>query len=249
MRSTASTARGPHGQVFVRGVELPLRDLVDGVDVVDSLALGAVALMHGIDAKKAGLAVGRGLFAFADLHRRGPGLFKAAQAVARARGGLGGDLADADIAANQPRGLRPAEPRHALHVGPQQPFGPPLLERVFVMAEQALHPAVNLRAAATFKPHTVRGRKKCLDLNQAQLLCTKHADHPSSACPLRLLQAHLALESTPGFRLILRWTRVKQSPSSIWCYTDFGGSAERLSLPGTVSTALPSLYFCAYSVP
>src|ERR1019366_7606894 len=76
------------------------------------------------------------------------------------------------------------------------------------MAEQALYPAVNLRAAASYKPHTLRGSKKCLDLNQTQLLGSKHADHPSSACPLRLLQAHLALESTPPLRLILRWTRV-----------------------------------------
>src|ERR1019366_8189821 len=64
------------------------------------------------------------------------------------------------------------------------------------MAEQTLHPAVNLRATASGKPHTLRGRKKCLDLNQTQLLCSKRADHPASACPLRLLQAHLALEST-----------------------------------------------------
>jgi hypothetical protein len=34
-------------------------------------------------------------------------------------------------------------------------------------------------------------------------------DHPSSACPLTLLQAHLALESTSCSRLILRWIRVK----------------------------------------
>jgi hypothetical protein len=67
-----------------------------------------------------------------------------------------------------------------------------------VMAEQALHPAVNLCAPATGEPHTLRGRKECLDLNQTQLLCSKHADHPSSACPLRLLQAHLALESPPA---------------------------------------------------
>src|ERR1019366_2302236 len=76
------------------------------------------------------------------------------------------------------------------------------------MAEQALYPAVNLRAATSHKPHTLRGGKKCLDLYQTQLLCSKHADHPSSACPLQLLQAHLALESTPPLRLILRWTRV-----------------------------------------
>jgi len=97
---------------------------------------------------------------------------------------------------NMPRGLRPAESSHVLDVGPQNPFGAPLLQRVFVMAEQALHPAVNLPAPATGEPHTLRGRKKCLDLNQTQLLCSKHADHPSSACPLRLLQAHLALDKS-----------------------------------------------------
>src|ERR1017187_9146325 len=86
--------------------------------------------------------------------------------------------------------------------------------RVLVMAEQALYPAVNLRAAASYKPHTLRGSKKCLDLNQTQLLCSKHADHPSSACPLRLLQAQLALESTPPLRLILRWNQLPRSGSS-----------------------------------
>ena len=64
---------------------LPLRALIDGVDVVDPLALGRVALVHGIDAQKAGLSVGRGLFAFADLDRGGPSLLKVAQAQAVAR--------------------------------------------------------------------------------------------------------------------------------------------------------------------
>src|ERR1039458_7713806 len=122
--------------------------------------------------------------------------------------GLGRDPSGLDIDTNQPRGLRPAESGHVLDVGPKKPLGAPLLKRVLVMAEQTLHPAVNLRAPATGEPHTLRGSKKCLDLNQTQLLCSKHADHPSSACPLRLLQAHLALESTPPLRLILRWTRV-----------------------------------------
>jgi len=63
--------------------DFPLRDLIDGVDVVDSLALGAIALMHGVDAQKAGLAVGRRLFALADGDCRGACLFKMAQAVAR----------------------------------------------------------------------------------------------------------------------------------------------------------------------
>jgi len=64
------------------------------------------------------------------------------------------------------------------------------------MAEQALYPAVNLRATASDKPHTLRGDKKRLDLNQTQLICSKHVDHSSSACPLRLLQAHLALDKS-----------------------------------------------------
>jgi hypothetical protein len=227
--------------------------------------------MHGVDAQKAGLSVGRGLFAFADLDRRGPGLFVVAQAVARAlaqvvevavgepgqplelrlavdlelaledvprgrtaeplvglvdrgqqlhvgRGvtaletgpkrGLGRDPSGLDIAANQPRGLRPAEPGHVLDVGPQKPLRPPLLKRVLVMAQQPFHPAVNLRAARIRQTAHCPRQKKCLDLNQTQLLCSKHADHPSSACPLKLLQAHLALESNPTLRLILRWTRV-----------------------------------------
>lgn len=58
----------------------PLCELIDGVDVVDPLALGRVALVHTVDAQKAGLAVGCGLFAFADLDRSGPGLFIVEQA-------------------------------------------------------------------------------------------------------------------------------------------------------------------------
>ncbi len=252
---------------------LPLRHLVDGVDVVDALALRAVALMHGVEAQKPGLGVGRGLFALADGHRRGPGLLVAAQAVTRAaaqvvevavgelgqalelglavdlklspqdvprgraaepvvgridrgqqlhvrrrvmaretrpRRGLERDPSAAHIAANQPRGLRPAESGHVLDVGPQQPFGPPLLPRVLVMAEQPLHPVVNLRAITSSKPHTLRGGKKRLDLNQTQLLRSQHADHPPSACPLQppsgsscvgihsLAQAHLALDKSPA---------------------------------------------------
>jgi hypothetical protein len=51
-------------------------------------------------------------------------------------------------------------------------------------AEQTVDPAVNLRATATGEPHTLGGGKKRLDLNQTQLLGSKHADHPCSACPL-----------------------------------------------------------------
>ena len=68
------------------------------------------------------------------------------------------------------------------------------------MAEQALQPpAANLRATATGKPQIVQDSKKCLDLSQTQLLSFKHADHPSSAWPLILLQAHLALKGGKSF--------------------------------------------------
>jgi hypothetical protein len=229
--------------------------------------------VYGVDAQKAGLAVGRGLFAFADLDRSGAGLLIVlhAQAVTPAlaqvvevavgqrcqplkfslainlklplenmprgrsakplvglvnrgqqlhvgRGvmaletgskrGLGRDPSGLDIGANQPRGLRPAKPCHVRDVGPKKSFATPLLKRVLVMAEQPFNPAVDLCAAASDKPNTLRGPKKCLDLNQTQLLGSKHADHPSSACPFQPLQAHLALESPPRSRLILHWTRV-----------------------------------------
>ncbi len=72
--------------------------------------------------------------------------------------GLGRDPPGLDIATNQPRGLCPAKSGHALDVGPQKPFGAPLLQRVFVMAKQALHPAIDLRAPASSEPHTLRGR-------------------------------------------------------------------------------------------
>ena len=189
---------------------LPLRHLIDGVDVVDSLALGRVALMHGIDAQKAGLALGAGFAPFADLNRRGPGLFVVAQAVARTlaqvvevavgdprqplelglavdlelaledvprgrpaepvvglvdrgqqfhigRGvtaletrpkrGLGRDPSGLQIAANQSRGLRPAEARHALDIGPQKPLGATLLQPVLMLEQQPLYPFVDLQAA------------------------------------------------------------------------------------------------------
>ena len=51
-----------------------MHHLVDGVDGIDAFALGAVALMHRVDAQIAGLAAGIRLSALADRNRRGPGL-------------------------------------------------------------------------------------------------------------------------------------------------------------------------------
>ena len=56
------------------GYNLPLRHLIDGVDMVEPLAFGRVALMHRVDAQIARNPVRRGLAAFADRHLRGPRL-------------------------------------------------------------------------------------------------------------------------------------------------------------------------------
>ena len=60
-----------------------------------------------------------------------------------------------------------------------------------------------------------------------------HTDHPSSVCPLRLLKAHLALESDPDIRLILCWKRVEFDTMSRICETHnccrFSWNAESVS--------------------
>ena len=67
------------------GHDLPLRDLIDGVDVVDALAGGRIALVHGVHAQVAGLALRIGTAPFADGHRDGPGLGVVQTAFAIAR--------------------------------------------------------------------------------------------------------------------------------------------------------------------
>ena len=66
--------------------DLPLRDLIDGIDVIDPFALGAVALMHRIQAQIAGPSARRGLAPLADGHGGGPrfGVVQAPLAVALA---------------------------------------------------------------------------------------------------------------------------------------------------------------------
>src|ERR1039458_5928898 len=53
--------------------DLPLRDLIDGVDVVDAFGSRSIALMHGIDAQIAGSALRVGPSALADAYCPGPG--------------------------------------------------------------------------------------------------------------------------------------------------------------------------------
>ena len=53
--------------------DLPLGNFINGVDVVDAFDSPSIALMHGIDAHIAGLALRIGSPALADADRRGPG--------------------------------------------------------------------------------------------------------------------------------------------------------------------------------
>ena len=62
------------GDGFATAHDLPLRHCVDSIDVIKTLALRAVALVHGVDPHEAGLAARIGLAALADVHRRGTSL-------------------------------------------------------------------------------------------------------------------------------------------------------------------------------
>src|ERR1019366_10760318 len=54
------------------GHDLPLRDLIHRVDMVDALAGGRIALMHGVHPQVARLALRIGTAPLADGHRGGP---------------------------------------------------------------------------------------------------------------------------------------------------------------------------------
>ena len=66
--------------------DLPLRDRIDGVDVIETLAGLGVALMHRVDAQIAGPAAWVGPSALADRHRTGTGLGDVQMVPAVARG-------------------------------------------------------------------------------------------------------------------------------------------------------------------
>ncbi len=62
------------GDGFATAHILPLRDRVDGIDVINSLPRAAVALVHGVDPQEARPAARLGLAPLADRHCRGTGL-------------------------------------------------------------------------------------------------------------------------------------------------------------------------------
>ncbi len=67
------------------GHDLPLRDLIDGIDVVDAFGPRLIALMHGVDAQIARLALRIGRPPFSDGRGGGPGLDVVEKAFAIAR--------------------------------------------------------------------------------------------------------------------------------------------------------------------
>ena len=89
-----------------------------------------------------------------------------------------------------------------LNVGPQKPLGPPLLKRVLVMAEQALHPAVNLRAAEP------ANRTLSEAARNASISTKLNFSAPST------LIIHPQLARSDSFRLILRWNQLPAPGSS-----------------------------------
>ena len=80
-----------------------------------------------------------------------------------------------------------------------------LLLLILVVDQQLLDPAVDLFLGLSLEPDALAPFQESLDLVQIQLLGFVHADGQSSACHL---QALLALESGPRFRLILCWIRL-----------------------------------------
>src|ERR1700681_1347506 len=65
-----------------RCCDLPLGDLIDGIDVVHPFGIGGIALMHGIDAQKAGPSYGVRFAPLANRHRRRPCLGVVVEALA-----------------------------------------------------------------------------------------------------------------------------------------------------------------------
>src|SRR5271156_5072854 len=110
------------------------------------------------------------------------------------------------ITANQPRHLRTAQPGTLLHVTPQKTPRNLPLPGILLLNKHPLYPAVDLPPIMALKPDSRAGPDEPANLLQTQLLCFVHADVQSPAC--LPLQAHLVLESTPPFRLILYWTRL-----------------------------------------
>jgi hypothetical protein len=83
------------------------------------------------------------------------------------------------VPGNQACGLRPAQPRHLLHITPQQSPAASLQVLVALLSQRLVHPAVYLLSMTALKFHSIAGLHKRPDLLQAQLFYYPHADdHP-----------------------------------------------------------------------
>ncbi len=67
------------------------------------------------------------------------------------------ELSVGPIAGNQARHLGPAQAGHLLHIAPQQATRRAALLGILVLAQNLLHPAVNLLAAFAFEPDAFAG--------------------------------------------------------------------------------------------
>src|ERR1019366_1998345 len=74
------------------------------------------------------------------------------------------DLSVGPIAGDQPRHLGPAPAGHLSQVAPQQAAPPAALFLVLLLAQNLLHPAVNLLAMFAFAPAAFAALEKSLDL-------------------------------------------------------------------------------------
>src|SRR5258706_5926315 len=112
------------------------------------------------------------------------------------------------VSSNQPRHLGPAQPCHRCHVLPQQTLNRALLFPIFLIANRARHPFIDLMPSSRLEPNLLAGLQKCPDLFQAQFFCVLHAYLQSQACEIQspsgsccvintvALQAHPALYKT-----------------------------------------------------
>src|SRR5664280_1505852 len=204
------------------GHDLPLRDLIDGVDVIHTFGPRLIALVHGVDPQIAGLALRIGPPPLANRYRRELGfavvetafavawllpqvvqvghrdrgqplvfalavlLIRALQNAPRGRSaqGLvrliddgqqlhvgagialrkampwvrdGLDFSVVPRAGDQPRHLGPAPAGHLPQVAPQQTARRAALFLVLLLAQNLLHPAVNLLTIFAFEPDCFAG--------------------------------------------------------------------------------------------
>ena len=103
-------------------------------------------------------------------------------------------LAVFHVPRHQQRHLRPASPRHFLHVALQQPPHRLALLAVLLHPHRPRDPRVHLRPVLPPESVVLAALQKHLDLFPAQPLGFRHADDHSPAS-LFLLQARLVLES------------------------------------------------------